>query len=168
MHLCQMFNTIGSIYEPESWQAGNAPDATDLTAPAGWVQTQTTATWTESDQPTTVTTSVWVPPVTSSPVVTSSPAANEGPSASATTSATVSSGAVGAGTVLSSSLTTVLVSKTPLPSISGVANQTNATNNGTDEGNEAGKAVVDSSLGVIFALGAVLAGGLLSGVGLGF
>jgi len=149
-----MFNTIGSIYEPESWQAGNAPNASDLTAPSGWTQTATTATWTESDEPTTVTTSVWVPPATSAGVsapanITSSVAEDEDPETQ-TSSITPSSSSV----VLK-------------PSISGGNSTANVTGNATDAGTGSGRTAVDSSLSMAFAVGAVMMGGILGGVGLG-
>ena len=148
-----MFNTIGSIYEPESWQAGNAPDAKDLVAPEGWTQTQVTTAWTEQDKPTTVTTSVWVPPQTQQNVVeTSAPDPAPAPAPS---------GSVAAGGIVASHSTSKPASVSgPHPS---GGNGTNS----TEEGAGSRRIVpIDISVSALAGLGAMLLGGFAGGAGL--
>jgi len=151
----QMFNTIGSIYEPESWQAGNEPNASDLTAPQDWVQIATTATWTESDEPTTITTSVWAPPSTSEPpATTSAVSAGTGEDVVVAPSASVSGSAV--------------ASSVARPSVSGNATAgRNGTANATSTVEGAGyRLAVNVGVATLALLGAGLVGGAVGGVGL--
>lgn len=140
-----MFNSIGSIYEPEAWQKGNAPNAQDLKAPDGWTQTEVTTTWTESDKPTTVTTSVWVPPKTQEAAI---QAVEPSPPSKSTPSA-------------HSPATSVAVA-----SASG-SKAANGTHNGTHKG-AAEKEIVPLNIGVslLLGLGAMLVSGVAGGVGL--
>ncbi|ORX35645.1 hypothetical protein BD324DRAFT_652193 [Kockovaella imperatae] len=64
-YIINMYNQIGSIYEPEDWQNGNIPtNGTDsLTAPTGWVQTTVTTSKSHTDGTwATQTDTVWAPP----------------------------------------------------------------------------------------------------------
>ena len=158
----QMFNSIGSIYEPQSWQDGNAPDASDLTAPSDWEEVATTTTWTQDGQPTTVTTSVWVPPSTT---VQAEGATAEGSAATAETATAEEDEAVASTPKTSGAAATA--SGSASASVSGAHNASSSNGSEPDASGAASK-IVAGGMGIQLAaaLFAVLSASTFGAVGL--